>query len=140
VFQVNKPEDFDAIYEMYPQAENIALRSSSVSDAALNVAKYIDSNRHVICNVVDGMRKSEEEDEEEEGPKAVKLKVSSIDSFALSLGLWAEKRKKSDRGIHRDTTYTPDPGRLREKELDDPEPITLADKIKAASEGKDENR
>ena len=129
MFPLRKVEDFNPVFDMYPRAHDIALASDSLQDAAHKIAKYIDQGSRVSAYLHTGIAKTEADPVEE--PKEVKLKVGSVDAFALSIGMWAEKRKEESRSSpRRDTTFTPDPGRLRPKELDESPPVTLMDKIK----------
>ena len=127
-FTLNKASDFDSIFELYPWALDVALRSDSISDAAQQIAKYIDRNSTVISYVCDTVSKSEEE------PKKPKqsngLKVESLSSFSDDLKAWSEKRVAPPKHVPRDTTFVPDNGRQRDPKLDIDAPVTLMEKLK----------
>ena len=126
-YPLRKVEDFKVLFDRYPSAENIALRSNSVEDAIHKIAEYINHSSRLSVRLHDDVSKSEPEMEETK-PKDVKLKVSSVESFAMSLKLWGEERKEEDRGIHRDSTYSPDPG--YQKDPDPEVPVTPMERIK----------
>lgn len=132
-YKLNKPEDFQAIFDEYPMAERIAIHSDSTEDAAKNIAAYISRSSYYDAWIHSGVHKTEVEPEKEE-PKDVRLDLQNNDSFSLSVKLWAEKMAEKRRGIHRDNTFTPDPGRLRDKKLDEQDPVTGMDRIKAKIE------
>lgn len=134
-YPLNKVEDFDAIFDIYPSMHEVALRSDSIKDAAYKIAKHINSGSRVSAYIHSGVIKSEPT-EETTAPKD-KLKIESIENLGTLIDVWTEKRKKEKIKTGRDTTYSPDPGRIREKELDEGPPVTFMDKIKQRI--KDEN-
>ncbi len=129
-YKLHKPEDFNIIFGIYPRTLDIALKSDSVKDAAKRIAAYIDSSSRYHAFIANEMKKSEQSQEEQQQPKDVRLQTESGDAFATAFKAWADKRFEGGRGLSRDTTHVPDPGRARTKEEDRGYPITSMDRIK----------
>lgn len=135
-YKIHKAEDFDEVFEDYPRALDIALRSSSIQDAAEEIAKYIASGSRVFAWVHSGVQKSEDEivNEFSSDHKPKTLKLHDKEEFRAAFNLWAEKRAEAKRGLPRDSSFAPDPGRLRDKDLDADGPLTPMEKLKARIE------
>lgn len=129
VYKINKSEDLQDVFDEYPMAERIAIHSDSLEDAIKNIANYISRSSHYDAWIHSGVHKSEKIIKEKE-PEDIKLDLQDDESFALSIKLWAEKMSEKKRGMQRDNTFVPDPGRLRNSKLDELGPVTGMDRIK----------
>lgn len=138
-YKIHKAEDFDEIFDHYPRALDIALRSDSIQDAAEKIAKYIGAGSRVFAWVHSGVQKSEDVATNlDKDPEPTTLKLHDKEGFKTTFNLWAEKRAESKRGLPRDTSFAPDPGRIREDEPD--QPMTQMDRLKARIEESNEDR
>ena len=118
-FRLNSVEDFDAIFKEFPSTHEIALRSRDLEDAAQEIAKYLSRNSHMDSWVHDTrLHKGEEFDtgisDEKRTPKPLENKGSFLDRFDK----WFKQRNEV-KPLDRDNTFSLDPGRLREKKLDE---------------------
>lgn len=133
-------DDFRELFKSYPQLINLTLKSKNLKEGARDIAKYFSMSTYVLSWVSDDVSKSEKELEVEPEPKA-DVKFSPQPDFKVSLEVWVQSRMENDRETHRDSTFTPDIGRVRDKKLDKPRDVTSLDRIKSNIEaGKDENR
>lgn len=140
-YALRKLEDFDVIFDHYPWALDVALAADSIQDAAVKIAHYLDRGSRVSVRIHDDVNKHEDDIKFDEKPKNVKLNLRPTSDLKDTFTLWAEKRLEQKRGIPRDSSFTPDPGRVRDKELDEQGPVTAMDKVKARiKEGKREDR
>jgi len=141
-YKIHNVEDFDEIFERFPQTLDLALSSESVEDAAEKIAEYINKGSRLVAHVHSGVQKTEDEiaTPEVTRGKASRINLEDQSSFASSFDVWSEKRVNDRRGLPRDTSYTPDPGRIREKKLDEKNPVTQMDKLKAKIKESHENR
>jgi len=132
--------DFKKIFADYPQLVNLTLKSKNLKTGAHDIAEYFNMSSHISSWLSSGVAKSEKELEVEAEPE-VDVKFSPQEDFKTSLEIWVQTRMENDRETSRDTTFTPDIGRVRDKKLDKPRDITSMDRIKSNIEaGKDENR
>ena len=138
-YNLNKPVDFKVLLELYPGSLNSVLGSMTVNEAAQQIAKYIDSSSRVISYTADGINKAEPEAEHQK--QSAELKLDSIFNFDTSFNEWKHKRTNNLKEPTRDSTFSPDPGRIREKSLDKERPKTTIEKIKEkVKEANNENR
>jgi hypothetical protein len=127
--------DFDGIFHDYPRLKTICYRCNTVKEAAEAAENYLNSRcsrlkAHLFLN--SPVAKSEEVAVPPQ--KKESLIVNELD-LSNNIKKWAEKRSKPKQ-LPRDTTFSPDPGKIRNEELDEKAPSTLFQKIKAAIKGK----
>ncbi len=133
-YKLNSIPDFDKLFDSFPATKSLCYRSKTIPEAVDKVKRYIDSTSRMYATVHSGSTIKKTEPAPPESP-AESMSIISEKDLASNIKAWAEKRGKT-KNLPRDTTYTLDPGRLRDEELDEKAPSTLFQKIKAAIKGK----
>lgn len=93
------------------------LTTEKIPDESINGSDYV--NKYKLYNQINPYKK------DEPVKKSIPIKKESVSDFKGRFKSWSDLRDSAARKpIQRDSTFTPDPGRLREKKLDEVKPTS----------------